>query len=117
MHHFLSVTTKSEICALIGTLWFSFSNNVWEYATHFENFALNNLLCILLLYTYYSYLEQVVSDGNYVQRTNKELFNYGLILSGLALGTGFNRYINRFFIFSKFFQRLKPSKQISTCPC
>ena len=84
---------KKELCRVflgegifLDVLWFSFSNNVWEYSTHFENFALNNLLCILLLYTYFSYLEQVVSDGNYVQKTNKNLFHYGLILSGLALG-------------------------------
>jgi hypothetical protein len=59
LYHFLSIGTKSEISALIGSLWFAFSNNVWEYSSQFENFALNNLLVITILYTYYSYLENV----------------------------------------------------------
>ena len=58
-YHFLSASTKSEIAALIATLWFAFSSNVWEYATLFENFALNNFLCTALLYTYFVYLESV----------------------------------------------------------
>lgn len=85
LYHFLSIGTKSEISALIGSLWFAFSNNVWEYSSQFENFALNNLLVITILYTYYSYLENVSSDGLNVKRTNTSLYYYGLAFSGLAL--------------------------------
>lgn len=52
LYNTISVAAGRELPAIIGTLWFGFSKNVWEWNTQFENYALNNFLVASLLYVY-----------------------------------------------------------------
>ena len=67
---------------------FCFSTNTWEWASNFEVFTLNNLLCILLLSNavdYFNSVEISSEKRQIVFKTNLSLLNKGIILAGLAL--------------------------------